>query len=164
MELLQFMEQTQCLGRSRLIYIITSFSVPGNLVSLRQQLVPKPFLAFGVVLFILSVFCGTFKQEKKQKQALPMPLTVSDVPRFAVSHPQVPFPCQLPEPAGTQHTKETGFLQAKDVSNLPFLFVTAGAGGWLALGKPGKPRALWPAPCSGAALAAAERPRSATDT
>lgn len=147
MELLQFMEQTQCFGRSRLICIITSFLVSGSLVSPRQRLLPKPFSAFSAFFLILSVFYGTFKQEKQQKQAPQMPLAVSDVPPFALSHPQVPFPCQLPGPAGTQHTKETGFLQAKDVYPLPFLSVVAGEGGWLALGKPGKLPAPCPARC-----------------
>lgn len=64
------------------------------------------------------------------------------------------IPCQLPEPAGTQHTKETGFLQAKDVYTLPFLLVVAGEA-WQA-----------PSPVSGAGRRNGRRPlpRSARDT
>lgn len=158
MELLQFMEQHNVLEDPDLFTLLHPFQFPGIWFLLGNSCVTKTFLAFNVFLFIFSIFYGTFKQEKKQKQALQIPWTVSDVPRLTLLHPQVPFPYQLPELAGTQHTKETGFLQAKDVYNLPFLFVIAGAGGWLALGKPGKLRALSPAPCSGASPAVAERP------
>lgn len=87
MELLQFMEQTQCFVRSRFIYIITSFLVSGNLVSPRQQLCYRILFSFQCIfVHFISIF-WYFQAGKKQKRALQIPRTVSDVPRLALLHP-----------------------------------------------------------------------------
>lgn len=74
MELLQFMEQTQCFVRSRFIYIITSFLVSGNLVSPRQQLCYR--ILFSVqCIFVHFISIFWYFQAGKETETSPSDTT-----------------------------------------------------------------------------------------
>lgn len=144
MELLQFMEQTQCFGVLRLIYIITSFLVSGNLVSPRRRLLLTPFQRPVYFCSFYQYFMVTFKQEKKTETS---PSDATDRfgrAAFSSIASLSSFPCRLPGAAGTQHTKETGFLQAKDVCTFPVS--SCSRRGWLASLQPRAAQPPWRRP------------------